>query len=108
MRLNALIIALTLSLASVAAQADPFDKGLNFYINGDHANALKIWRPLADRGHATAQFHLGHMYRHGQGVEQDNAKALEWYRKAAAQGHKTAVYRVRLMEIEQRKVASIH
>lgn len=57
---------------------------------GDYATALKEFLPLAKQGNAVAQFNLGYMYAHGQGVPQDYTEALRWYRKAAEQGEVNA------------------
>jgi TPR repeat protein len=43
-------------------------------------------RKAAEQGNAEAQFNLGFMYAHGQGVPQDYAEAVRWYSKAAEQG----------------------
>ena len=43
-------------------------------------------RKAAEQGYAFAQFSLGSMYHHGDGVNQDYSKAAEWYRMAAEQG----------------------
>ena len=40
---------------------------------------------------AYAMNNLGHMYRNGEGVEQDYAKAIEWYTKAADLGDADAM-----------------
>ncbi len=61
--------------------------GAKAYTLGDYATAFKEWRPLAEQGDATAQYSLGTMYRHGQGVPQDDAQARGWYLKAAEQGY---------------------
>ena len=53
---------------------------------GDHAPALRIWRPLADQGNAQAQYNLGLLYTEGKAVPQDYAAAVSWFRKAADQG----------------------
>lgn len=53
------------------------------------ANAL---RASAERGDPAAQFNLGHMYYHGEGVPLDYAQAENWYYKAAVQGHVVAEY----------------
>jgi uncharacterized protein len=56
------------------------------YKKGDYATALRLIRPLAEKGDADAQVNLGVMYANGRGVPQDYAAAVSWYRKAAAQG----------------------
>jgi uncharacterized protein len=68
------------------ATGGPLEEGNAAYARGDFATAERLLRPLAEQGNATAQFDLGGMYKHGQGVQQDYALALTWYRKAADQG----------------------
>ncbi len=81
----ALCAGFTLGLTA-PAWADFLD-GYLAYIRGDYAAALREWRPLAEQGHAGAQYRLGLMYYNkGQGVPQDDAEAVRWYRKAAEQG----------------------
>jgi predicted aspartyl protease len=76
---------LAMSLWGPAA-AGPFEDGVAAANKGDHATALRLWRPLAAQGSAAAQFAIGAMYVRGQGVPQDYAEALKWYRLAASQG----------------------
>ena len=64
-----------------------FSKGFNAYRKGDYATALKVFRPLAENGHFSAQLLLGVMYRAGEGVPRDYVEALKWYRKAAENGN---------------------
>ncbi len=74
-----------------------FDEGVAALQRGDYATALREYRPLAEQGHATAQYNLGIMYDNGQGVLQDYAKAVKWVRKAAEQGDANAQYNLGLM-----------
>ena len=78
--------AIILGLA-VPAAADPIDDAVSARLNGDYAKALKLLRPLADRGNAAAQSNLGFMYATGMGLPQDRAGAAKWYRLAADQGN---------------------
>ncbi len=84
----ALCAGFTLGLTA-PAWAD-LAEGLAAYDRGDHATALREWRPLAGQGDAGAQVWLGFMYANGHGVPQDYAKAVGWYRKAAEQGMASA------------------
>jgi uncharacterized protein len=59
---------------------------MDAYERGHYATALSEWRPLAERGDAQAQVHLGLLYHQAQGVPQDYTKARQWYEKAAGQG----------------------
>ena len=47
---------------------------------------MRIWRPLADRGDADAQFNLGQAYLLGRGVPQNMTLAEQWYRARRAPG----------------------
>ena len=86
-RLRRLILGLLLSCALLSsAIAGPRQDGEAAYANGDYATALRLLRPLANQGDASAQFYLGAMYDTGQGVPQDYPEAVKWYRKAAEQG----------------------
>jgi len=84
-------IALVLSLVCpvVPAWAD-YQAGIAANNRGDYATALREWRPLAEQGHAVAQYSLGLLYANGQGVPKDDAQARQWYEKAAAQGRADA------------------
>ncbi|HXT65649.1 MAG TPA: tetratricopeptide repeat protein [Nitrospiraceae bacterium] len=80
--------ALFLSIVIFAAPAwADIEAGMEAYGRGDYATALREWRPLAERGHAGAQYNLGMLYDFRKGVPQDFAMARQWYEKAAAQGH---------------------
>ena len=47
---------------------------------------MKWFRKAAEQNHAKAQYNIGFMYEHGQGVPQNYHGAMNWYRKAADQG----------------------
>ncbi len=89
MRRAALSIIILLYLAGTA-MAGQFEDASKAYKRGEYATAVRLWRPLAERGHAETQFALGIMYQLGLGMPQDWAKAAKWYRKAAEQGHASA------------------
>ena len=85
-----LIAALMFSLALMTANgvsAGPYEDGLAAYQRQDYATAVRLWKPLADKGNASAQNNLGSMYDKGQGVLQDYKEAVRLYRLAAAQGN---------------------
>ena len=63
--------------------AGNFEKGLEACDRGDHAAAIAEWKPLAEQGHARAQYSLGVMYAGGHGVSQDHVKAVRWFHMAA-------------------------
>ena len=100
MRHLATIFCLTFTLifgtAETSHSAD-FDKGWKAYQTEDYATALREWTPLAEQGDAEAQFSLGVMYEHGQGVPQDNKAAVKLYRLAAEQGVAKAQFNLGVM-----------
>ncbi len=63
-----------------------FQAGDEAYDRGDYTTALREWRPLAEQGVVEAQYNIGVLYYHGQGVPQDFRQARHWWKKAAAQG----------------------
>jgi TPR repeat protein len=56
----------------------------------NYAQAASWFRKAADHGFAEAQYNLGLVYTHGQGVPQDYVQAATWFRKAADQGNADA------------------
>src|SRR6185369_17823384 len=50
------------------------------------AEAVPLFRGLAERGNAKAQFGLGLLYLRGEGVPVDTAEAAKWLQKAAESG----------------------
>lgn len=88
------ILSLCLLLLALpgTALAGPVDDGLEAYKRGEHAAAAALWRPLAEKGDAPAEFYLGLLYRNGQGVPRNEAEATAWLRKSADQGYPPAQY----------------
>ena len=84
--LRRLLFILALCLIIAPSAWGDYQNGRTAYNRGDYATALKELRPLAEQGHAGAQYFIGYMYYKGQGVDQDGAEAVKWLRKAAEQG----------------------
>ena len=72
------------------AWGNAFEDGGAAYERKDYATAIKLWRPLAERGNRSVQNMLGAMYYEGTGVTQDYKEAVKWYRLAAEQGEASA------------------
>src|SRR5262245_9634805 len=89
-------LVLAVSLAGSAA-AGPLEDAAVAYKAGDYEAALRLTRPLAEHGDASAQVVLGVMYAQGQGVPQNYAEALKWFREAAEHGETTAQVNLGLM-----------
>lgn len=69
-----------------------FEQAAAAYEAGDYLRAAMLWRRLAEQGDADAQYNLGILHYHGQGVSHNPAAAVDWYRQAARQGHPAAQY----------------
>ena len=91
-----LTLALLLGSAGVSFSAD-LNKGVDAYESGDFTTALREFKPLAEQGHAKAQYNLGVIYRRGNGVPQDYKTAVKWYTLAAEQGNADAQYNLGFM-----------
>lgn len=73
--------------APTAASAQDVEAGVRAWTAERYEEAVRNWRPLADRGDADAQFNLGHAYRLGRGVPRNMNLAEQWYERAARAGH---------------------
>ena len=92
------VTAFAVLLVVLAAPAwAGWNEGVLAYFRGDYATAFREMKPLAEQGHASAQYNLGIMYEKGQGVPQDYAEAVKLFRKAAEQGHADAQYNLGLI-----------
>ena len=80
------LISLCVGALAYPLGAQDFHTGTAAYKRGDYDTALEQFLPLAQKGHAKAQFSIGMMYELGGGVEKDYAKAAKWYQHAAEQG----------------------
>ena len=60
------VILLVLSFAALVA-ADPLEDADAAVKRRDYATALRLIRPLAEQGNATAQYNLGNFYDNGLG-----------------------------------------
>ena len=72
-----LFVAFHVGALSPATAADS-DKDMTAYRSGDYQAALAEWRPLAESGHATAQYNLGVMYELGSGVALDLVRGCRY------------------------------
>lgn len=73
-----------------AADGNDVRAGIAAWQAQDYDGAVRIWRPLADRGDADAQYNLAQAYFLGRGAAQDMNLAERYYERAARQGHEDA------------------
>ena len=97
-----LVLACTISQSAVAGA---FEDGSNAWDRGDYAAAMRLLRPLADRGHPKAQNRVGVMYQRGWGVPQNYPDAVSWLRQAADQGDADAQNNLAFMYLYGRGVS---
>jgi len=71
-----------------------FNKGVAAAQEGDYAVAYCIWKPLADLGHAEAQYRLGWLYAKGLGLAVNEATAIYWWKQAAGLSHADSLFRL--------------
>lgn len=100
------VLIFSFHIGSTVVFADALEDGQAAYNRGDYATALKLLRPLAEQGNASAQNNLGWMYDQGHGVTQDFKEATKWYRTAAEQGFHEAQYNLGVMYFQGRGTPS--
>ena len=79
--------AMLFSVFTFSVQAKDYNDGFLAAEGGDFNSAVQQWGPLAEQGHAIAQFNLALLYHSGLGVDLDEAKAVSWYKKSASNGY---------------------
>jgi TPR repeat protein len=79
------IIILTLSSAETVI-AGPLEDADTAIKRRDYATAVRLIRPLAEQGDASAQYTLGVFYDNGLGVPLDHIRSYMWFDLSAAQG----------------------
>ena len=82
-----LIAAVMVALVAAPLDAQSVKAGIDEWQRGNYANAVAIWRPLAEAGDANAEFNLGQAYRLGRGLQTNIAESQRWFERAATQGH---------------------
>lgn len=65
------MLTLSFVVCNGAVSAGPLEDGDKAVRYGDYTTALRLWRPLAERGDAEAQFRLGSLYELGESGMQD-------------------------------------
>jgi uncharacterized protein len=82
-----LIASALVAFLAAPISAQSVKAGIDAWQRADYSGAVAIWRPLAEKGDADAEFNLGQAYRLGRGVPINLAAAKTWFERAANQGH---------------------
>jgi cell division septation protein DedD len=100
-------LAVMAACAPAAAAAQDVEAGVRAWEASNYAEAVRQWRPAAERGNVDALFNLGHAYRLGRGVAQNMQTAEQHYERAARGGHveAQAMYGVMLFQNGRRREA---
>lgn len=85
-----LVLSAALSVSGTIVSPANSKDGIQEIRRGDYVAALKTLVPLADQGDMSAQYALGFLYKHGDGVKKDAVQAARWFEKSASQGHDVA------------------
>jgi uncharacterized protein len=72
------------------AKADSWKDATAAFARKEYAAALKLFKPLAEKGHALAQYNIALMHKMGLGVPKSEKEARKWARLTAKQGHAEA------------------
>lgn len=84
------ILSTLLLVVSCTNDTSNYDAGIEAYKRKHYEVALYDFEKWANKGDSKAQFCLGYMYKHGQGVKPDDEEAMAWYTKAAQKGYAPA------------------
>lgn len=98
------VAALLLMLPVAMAAAQDYEAGARAYRAGTYEAAIAQWQPLAQAGHARAQFALALAFEQGRGVARSAAEAARWYERAAASGLADAQYNLGNLHVDGRGV----
>jgi TPR repeat protein len=71
-------------------QQERFNQGKALFLAKRYAEAAGILLPLAQQGHAAAQYTIGYMYHYGYGLPRNEKESTRWIAMAAAKGHPLA------------------
>ena len=85
---------LLLMITPPPAIGSSLDEALKALEAGSNFKAVETLTKLANEGNALAQFRLGGLYYHGQGVAEDEVTAIYWWKKSAASGNAEAMYQI--------------
>ncbi|MCR9213549.1 MAG: sel1 repeat family protein [Proteobacteria bacterium] len=93
--------SLSFNTTALSAESE-FEAGWEFYQQGKFSRAIKVWEPLAEEGHAEAQFNLSIMYEQGRGVDVDETRARYWSDKAVESEYPPALHNRALVMLAQK------
>ena len=91
------LLVFTGLLLVIGVHAGALEDGHTAFDAKHYKQAYTLWKPLAQRGDADAQYNLGLLYMNGLGVEKNDRMALMWFIRAGQQGLADAQYNAGVM-----------
>ena len=91
---GALVALLVAPLWAADPAQEAYTQGHQAYRADDYQRAMQLLLPLAQQGHAGAQYDVARMYEKGEGVDKDEKQTVEWYRRSAEGGNPRAQYKL--------------
>lgn len=91
------LVSLLFILSFTVAKAGELEEGFQAFSAGNYEQALQLWRPIAEKDNADAQYNLGILYMKGLGVEKNEKTAFVWYKRSSANGNTDAMYNLGTM-----------
>src|SRR5258707_8472445 len=70
------------------------ERGTAHHKKRRHLRALEAWKRASALGCAEAEYRIGLLYMHGEGVLRSVPDAVAWFRRAGAAGHFDAQYQL--------------
>ena len=97
-RLVLFLVLCMFLLNPLIAFASNYSDGMIAMKNGDHEEAVKLFRVAAENGDKFSQHCLGVILYQGQGVKQNYTEAFKWLNLAAKQGFSQAKLDLAIMK----------
>lgn len=80
-------------------QATQYEKAKTAFNQKDYERTALLLKPLAEQGHADAEYALGYLYRNGLGVPRNYKLSIQWLNLAAAKGNEKAMEALRRLSL---------
>ena len=101
-RLVLFLILCLFSINPLIAFASNYSDGMNAIKNGNHEEAVKLFRVAAENGDKFSQHCLGVMLYKGQGIKNNYAEGFKWLNLAAKQGFSQAILDLVIMKYHKK------
>lgn len=98
------LVSASFAVRAESSVASSMQEAVRHLRDGDGQAAVRLWRPLAEKGNTDAAYNLGMVYQHGDGVAKDETEAVKWFRVAAEKGDRQAQQQLGVMILHGRGV----